>query len=155
SSQAGKDKTGLGNFGALDDFNQASFRFADVFSLTLRYSDSDINALGAPSFREGALDYGVLFLAQDGVTLAAGTPISVFTDGWTNKTLVDNYLTRWMSPFAAIGMFVFGLTGDGHDGTAQIDAVIVAQQIPEPSTLVLVAFGTLGLVCRCRGRRTQ
>ncbi|MHC4986445.1 MAG: PEP-CTERM sorting domain-containing protein, partial [Planctomycetota bacterium] len=131
-----KDKTGLGQFAATGDYQGPTFRVVDVFSLGLRYSDSDVNSGGALSLRENALDYDLFFhLAGGGIV--QGNPTTVFISGWTGTSLADNYLARWLAPEDAVGIFIFALDDNGHDGVTQIDAVIV----PEPSSLALLAAG--------------
>jgi hypothetical protein len=139
-NEVGHDHTGLGNFNHPGSFAGPGFYLADVFSLSLRYSDYDRDAAGANSLREGALDYDVVFRSAAGAE-APGIPLSIFELGWTANTNADNYLVRWLSPFEATGMFVQAHLGDNHDYLAQIDAVIVA--VPEPAsvgtTLLLAA----------------
>ncbi len=145
ANQNGHDHTGLDNFANLGSFAGPTFRTADVFSLSTRYSDFDRDG-GTLSLKEGALDYEVFFRAADG-TMAAGTAFGMFDFGWTATTNADNFLVRWVSPIAATGMFIFGKSSDGHDGNAQIDAVIVsAAAVPEPGGLVLCATGVL-VIC--------
>ena len=141
SSQVGKNKTGLGTFPATPDFAGQMFRTADVFSLGLRYSDSDVNLGGTLSQRETALDYNLFFRLMDG-TFVQGIPQQVFIGGWTGNTFADNFLARWYSPVDAVGVFIFALNNLGHDGVTQIDAVIVSA-IPEPGTLVFIIVGLL------------
>jgi hypothetical protein len=143
SSQVGKVKTGMGVFPATPDFGGNSFRTADVFSLGLRYSDSDINDLGTLSQREEGLDYNLFFRLADG-SFIPGIPTAVFVGGWTGTSFADNYLARWLSPVDAIGVFIFALNDLGNDGVAQIDAVIVsAVAVPEPSAVLLCVAGLL------------
>ena len=146
-----------GNFAgelADPDFGGATFKFADVFSTIARYSDNDVDAAGNWSPRGSALDYLVEFSA-DGTLWAAGTPISVFVDGWTVETMSDDYVARWQSPFDANLLRIRSVfTGtDGHDGNTQIDAVIVAS-VPEPAgaAAVAVLVTAAGAVRIRRGR---
>jgi len=149
-AQAGHDHTGLGNFTHPGNFAGQSFKYADVFSLSLRYSDFDRNAAGAQSLKEGALDYDVVFRAADGST-AAGVPVAAFELGWTANTNADNFLTRWLSPIDATGMFIFAHLGNDHDYTTQIDAVIVG--VPEPGSAAIFAVSLAGIAGRFRCRR--
>jgi hypothetical protein len=95
----------------------------------------------------------VLFRAADGST-APGIPVDFFANGWTDSSNADG-VVRWMSPIDSVGLFVFALAGDGHDGIAQIDAVI-ASQVPEPATGALVLIGicalAAGRIARAKGR---
>lgn len=157
ASEAGKDKTGLGAFQNVGDFAGPTFQTADVFSLSLRYSDSDITGAGGGlSLREGALDYDLFFRGADN-NLYAGIPITVFIGGWTGNSFADDYLARWVSPVPAVGVLILANLSDAdHDGTTQIDAVIVsANALPEPSTVVIMAIGVvgLGIVARREKRR--
>ncbi|MFN0012068.1 MAG: hypothetical protein ACKVS8_10535 [Phycisphaerales bacterium] len=141
SSHAGPahDHTGLGEFMPTPDF-AGTFRFADVFSLTLRYADFD--PIGDPASQllsAGALDYRMFFRDAMGNT-AEGTPILIFDLGWTANTNADNFLVRWQSPFDAVGVFAFA--DAATDGIAQFDAVIVSN-IPSPGAAAMVAAGVL------------
>lgn len=150
ADNGGKDQAGLGVFKNPGDFADRFFRRVDVFSLATRYADSDVGADGTVSLRESALDYMLYFLGADG-SVVPGDLTTDYIDGWTYNTLDDNYLARWRSPIDAVGVFIFGLTGNGHDGTVQIDAVIAAPGVPEPAALSLViAALLLGAVRRRR-----
>jgi hypothetical protein len=151
ANNGGKDKTGLGTFGARPDFAGASFRYADVFSLSTTYSDQDTNAAGGLTLIDGALDYDLFFLGLDN-QLYAGSINVVFQQGWTTNTLVDNYLARWVSPVDAKGIYILGHVGDGHDGTAQIDAILVST-VPEPATVGGLCLVLIGLMNRVRRAR--
>jgi PEP-CTERM motif len=146
ANNGGHDHTGLGVFPITPDFAGPFFNTVDVFSLSTRYSDSDINpASGNLSLREGALDYDLFFRGVDG-SLVPGIPLLDFIGGWSPNTFVDDFLARWRSPINAVGVFIFADSGNGHDRTAQIDAVIAAfVPTPEPSTLLLLAVGLLAL----------
>ena len=135
----GHKHTGLGEFDPLGAFTGRSFRLADVFSLSARYSDYD----EGPSPRETSLDYRLFFRAANG-DFDIGVPERIFSFGWTPNTNADNFLTRWRSPFDAVGVFIFAESGFGHDGITQIDAVIAAR-VFEPSTLLLLGAGLAGL----------
>jgi len=128
-------------FSVLGDYAGPFFRTVDVFSLDLRYSDQDVGPFGVSPI-EVRLDYDVLFRAADGST-APGIPVAFFELGWTDSSMADA-VVRWLSPIDAVGVFVFAHDGDGHDGIAQIDAVI-ASQVPEPATALLLLLGIAGL----------
>ena len=152
SDQTGKDKTGLGTFGALPDFAGPSFKYADIFSLTTTYSDSDVNPSGGISTREGALDYNVQFRDAAG-NVSNGMPTVVFRDGWSLPTITDNFVCRWVPTdpnFNPVGLFVIALEGTfngaTYDAAAQIDAVIVG--VPEPSAWMLAPLAAAVLVRR-------
>ncbi|MHB1156434.1 MAG: PEP-CTERM sorting domain-containing protein [Phycisphaerales bacterium] len=146
SSQVGKDKTGLGTFAATPDFAGPTFRYADVFSMGLRYSDSDVNAAGGLSLREECLDYNLFFLLPDN-SIVQGMAVSVFIGGWTGNSFADDYLARWLAPADAIGVYIYALNGDGYEGVAQIDAVIVSQ-VPEPATVIILLTICLFVIAR-------
>jgi len=78
----------------------------------------------------------------------------VFTLGWDPVATSDDFIARWVSPFpathVAIDPEVSGLFG--HDGITQIDAIKVPN-VPEPSTLILLASGLAGLVAWRRRKR--
>jgi hypothetical protein len=133
SPQAGKDKSGMGVFPAMLDFAGPNFRFVDVFSMALNYADSDYDLSGTMSHREKALDYNLLCRAADGSTIP-GVPMNSWIGGWAEGTYVDDYLARWRCDNVAVGVLIFAEDGPGHDGLAQIDAVIVA--VPEPTCLL-------------------
>jgi hypothetical protein len=142
--------TGLGNFADPGGFQGTSFRYADVFSLSLRYSDFDLDAAGELGLKEGALDYSLQFHGTNG-TLVDGIPVVDYVFGWSTSTFADNYLVRWMSPIAADGVLINGI-GDAasRDGTAQIDAIIVSQ-VPEPSLIAATWMVLTPLLARRRG----
>ncbi|MCS7032452.1 MAG: hypothetical protein NZ561_00480 [Phycisphaerae bacterium] len=153
SDQTGKDKTGLGTFNALPDYAGAFFKYADVFSLSTMYSDSDINPSGDVSTREGSLDYNVQFRDALG-NVSAGVPTVVFTDGWSLDTSVDNFVCRWVPSdpnFNPVGLFIIALEGTfngaRYDAACQIDAVVVG--IPEPAGWLLAPLAA-GLIRRRR-----
>lgn len=149
----GHDHTGLGMFPATPDFVGPSFFVVDVFSLSTRYSDGDVNAAGNLSLRESALDYDLSFLGANG-SIVAGIPLFDFIGGWTPTTFADDFLARWASPIPAVGVFVFAHNGDGHDRTVQIDAIIASPvAVPEPSTLILMGIGALCLF-QCARKRS-
>ncbi|MBX9585409.1 MAG: hypothetical protein K2X87_34310, partial [Gemmataceae bacterium] len=143
----GHDHTGMGVFGPMADFAGPSFRTADVFSPNLRYSDSDVDAAGDQSRREEALDYDLFFQDAKG-EFHPGVLRRVFIPGWSDTSTADDYLARWASPVDAVGVFILAHVGGGHDGTAQIDAVVVSQSVPAPGGLALAAAGGLALLAR-------
>ncbi len=150
--QASHLQTGLGDFDHPSDFS-GSFRYADVFSLTTRYSDFDRTSLGGDfSARNGALDYEVLFIdAQQQQHL--GILDTVFASGWTDNTTADDFLGRWRSPVDAVALLILANSSGGiYDGNTQIDAVIVGMLVPEPgvATLILLAFVMVGPSIRSR-----
>jgi PEP-CTERM motif-containing protein len=154
-SEIGHDHTGLGVFPPTPDFAGPSFRTVDVFSLAPRYADQDVNAAGNLSLREEALDYNLFFRGLDG-SIFPGNPLFDFIGGWSPLTFADDYLARWVSPLPADGVFIFAHSGDGHDGNAQIDAIIASAtvaQIPEPSTIILIGSGLAGILIFGRRRR--
>jgi len=115
--------TGLGVFPATPDFSGQTFRLLDVFSLSTRYSDFNLNAAQDNPPQESALDYDLWFRGANG-ELEHGNLIKVFEPGWNQNTNADNYLARWSSPIDATGVFIFA--GTGSDGTTQIDGIIAA-----------------------------
>lgn len=114
---------GLGQFSATPDFSGQSFRLVDVFSLSTRYSDFNLNAAQDNPTRDSALDYDLWFRGAAG-ELEHGIPVKVFAPGWNLDVNADNYLTRWQSPIDAVGVFIF--SDNSVDGTTQIDGVIAA-----------------------------
>lgn len=128
AGNTGHDHSGLGVFPSLDDYGGSFFTTIDVFSLSTRYSDSDVNAAGNKDLRETALDYSLAFRGLDDSFVTVAQPSMVFAPGWTDTTRVDDFLARWVSPVPAKGVFILAhpLGEDGHDGTTQIDAVTAA-----------------------------
>jgi hypothetical protein len=150
AAQTGHDHTGMGVFGPRPDFAGPFFRFADVFSLSLTYSDSDTNALGNLSLREGALDYDLFFVDALGRRFA-GIVDTIFEEGWSESSAADNYLARWHSPVDAVAIFISAHEGGGHDFNTQIDAVIVSiAAVPEPSPVLLLLAGIAALAFTAR-----
>jgi hypothetical protein len=146
-AQPGHDHTGLDDFNDPGDWKGNTFRYADVFSLSLLYADFDRFA-GSDDFsrQNGALDYRLYFVDMNNV-LHEGILTEIFSFGWTISTLADDYLGRWKSPVDAVGLYVLAKNKDGtFDGNVQIDAVIVANSVPEPHTLALFAAGLIGLL---------
>lgn len=150
-SQTGHDHTGLEKFGITPDFAEETFRVADVFSMTLRYADFDrFTGSNDFSLENGALDYE-LFFVNELDQLFAGILSSIFTFGWTTSTVADNYLGRWMSPVDAVGVVIYAKPKDGtYDGNVQIDAVIVSNAVPEPSTALLLLVGLVAFAFQKR-----
>jgi PEP-CTERM motif len=143
ADNGGKDKMGLGAFNN-PGYLQGKFRSIDVFSLNAHFADYDVNDAGDESFRADALDYDVNFVLPGNI-IVPGTPIAVFTEGWSESTFADDWLARWLSPADATGVLITAhrytdlVTGQSI-GNTQIDAVI-ASAIPEPTTLVLLCLG--------------
>jgi hypothetical protein len=156
-AHAGHDHTGLEDFVDLGDFTGPTFRVADIFSMSLLYADFDrLGAAGDFSRRRGALDYDVFFRDSSG-GLHAGILYTVFGFGWTASTIADDYLGRWRSPVEATGVFVLAKRKNRiFDGNVQIDAVIVSNDVPEPSTVALLAvgFAAMGLPAMRRRRKS-
>ena len=126
------DHTGMEEFDDPPDYvelhDNKPFRYVDVFSLNVRYSDADVDAGGAPSSRERALDYEIFY--KDGA--GAMQPMRlrrIFNPGWSTWSRAENFLARWFVPNEAgtTTVYVKSLSSDGHDMTAQIDAVIAAR----------------------------
>jgi len=126
---------------SLPDFTGPTFRFVDVFSLDAIFSDADVTQFGISSF-QAPLDYAVFFRATDG-SIVRGAPVEIFSQGFTTSAASDG-VVRWASPVDAVGVLVRALESDGHDGIAQIDAVIVSA-VPEPGATALAALGLTGL----------
>jgi hypothetical protein len=157
ADNGGKSKTGLGTFNN-PGYHQGTFRYADVFSIVARYADYDVNNTGDDSLRASALDYDVTFVLPGNV-LVPGVPVTVFTEGWSDQSVADDWLARWQSPSDAIGVLVTAhrytdLVNGENIGNAQIDAVIVSSEVPEPGTLSLFALGCLAAIAR-QGRQRR
>src|SRR5262249_802671 len=146
ADNGGKDKTGLGVFNNPGAWN-GTFSYVDVFSLNAIFGDYDVNNNGDSSFRAANLDYDVTFVLPND-TLLAGTPIMVFTEGWSEDTFADDWLARWSSPSPAKGVLVTAhkyldiVTGQ-FIGNTQIDAVIASNFIPEPAAASLLLLSLL------------
>lgn len=152
ADNGGKDKTGLGAFNNPGFYQGAAFRYADIFSISARFGDYDVNDAGLRSLRADSLDYDVRFVTTDN-QIVNGVPVAVYTEGWTDNSFADDYLARWMSPADAIGVLITAhrytdlLTGAAI-GNTHIDAVIVSSVIPEPGALA--AIGALAALARRR-----
>jgi hypothetical protein len=137
----------------LDAFAGNTFKYADVVSVVGRYVDMDVDAAGNWSRRSSSLDY-LLEFSADGSNWLAGIPVAVYTDGWTNAANSEDFLARWESPVDAIMLRIRSVfTGvSGHDGNAQIDAVIVSN-VPEPLSATGITAAGLLLLKRPVPRR--
>lgn len=141
---------------AMPMYTQDTFHFVDVCSVIARYADND--TFGGPnssrSLRESSLDYMVRF-SFDGANYFDGVATDVFVWGWTIQSAADDYLARWAVPLGDLPngakfIRIQALRTDGHDGSAQIDAVI-AGFIPTPGAGALLALaGVLVLWTRRR-----
>ena len=141
------------------DCTGSSFKVADVFSIISGGEDSDV-----PAPREAALDYDLWFVsipAGGGPAVSVhGVVVTVFVPGWTLVTGIDDYVARWVpAPGIAIPLGGFNAIAIdphgsdlGHDEITEIDAIKVAFEIPEPTTLTLLVMG--GLLLARRGRWT-
>jgi hypothetical protein len=157
AGNGGKDKTGLGVFNNPVAW-AGTFSFVDVFSLNAIFGDYDVNNSGDTSFRAANLDYDVTFVLPND-TLVAGTPVAVYSEGWSEDTFTDDWLARWMSPSPAKGVLVtahkyFDIVTNQFIGNTQIDAVIAANFVPEPGTVSLLLLSALliGPIRRARIR---
>ena len=142
-----------GGWGELDlgGFTMEFFNVVDVISQIARYTDMDVDAGGNWSARESSLDY-ILGFSVDGQVWQDGVVQKVFIKGWTEASDADNYVARWTTDIEAKYVRILALTGDGHDGNTQIDA-IVAGVIPAPASLSMGLLGMVMVICR-RGRRS-
>jgi hypothetical protein len=87
--------------------------------------------------------------------------VNVFTKGWTNASVADDFLARWVSPIDARFVRIQAVPGpinNPHDRNVQIDAIIasmnVATYIPEPNTFALLLVGVAAVAARRVRRRT-
>lgn len=145
----GKD---FGTWGTLNlpSFTGPYFRYVDVVSNIARYADMDVGDDNEWSERESALDYYLEFSA-DGTNWLNGTPIQVFTQGWTAGSDAENFIARWLSPVNAVSVRIGALSTFGADGNTQIDALIAF--VPEPSGGLLAILAAVVLAgCRKRVR---
>jgi hypothetical protein len=112
------------------NYTGAWFNVVDVLSNIARYSDNDVStATGNWSAGNSALDYIVEF-SETGEfgTWQEGTLVDAFIDGWTDQSTADDMVARWAAPAGMMAQFVeiSAIPKDmfGHDGNAQIDAII-------------------------------
>ncbi|MDC0935735.1 PEP-CTERM sorting domain-containing protein [Pirellulales bacterium] len=129
-------------------YDGSSFNAIDVFSNINRYADNDFTpgadgrdgADPEPIRRAKALDYGVPEFSLDGIDWEDGALVNVFKPGWTNAATSDNYVARWTTDLEAQFVRIARIpvaNDDGHDGNAQIDAIMAVQNQPvvlEPVT---------------------
>lgn len=132
-------------------YDGSSFNAVDVFSNINRYADNDFTpgvagrdgADPEPIRRAKALDYAVPEFSEDGIDWEDGKLTNVFKPGWTNAATSDNYVARWSTDLDAQFVRIARIpiaNNDGHDGNAQIDAVMAVQNQPvvlEPTTFNL------------------
>jgi hypothetical protein len=85
--------------------------------------------------------------------------VNVFSKGWTNASVADDFVARWVSPIPATLVRIQAVPGPigPHDRNVQIDAIIasvnVATYIPEPNTFALLLVGAAAVAARCFRRR--
>lgn len=129
-------------------YDASSFKVVDVFSNINRYADNDytpgadnVDSPSAEAVRKAkALDYATPEFSEDGIDWEKGELVDVFKPGWTSAATSDNYVARWKTDLDAQFVRIARIpiaNIDGHDGNAQIDAVMAASELPavlEPST---------------------
>ncbi len=129
------------------------FDTVDVFSIISIGEDSDVDAAGAFSPRDAALDYQVDFVNTVTGAFSPGTPVIAWVPGWTGASGSDDWVARWVA--AEPGLYnVVAIEppfGFGHDEIVEIDAIKAV--IPEPSSLLLAAIGLLSLIGYGRRRK--
>lgn len=138
------------------------FRTIDIVSQIARYADMDIKGNNW-SRRESALDFRggndslLPEFSVNGIDWVSGLLINVFTLGWTQASLAEDFVSRWRSPVEARFVRLKALTTNGHDGNAQIDAIIASRvlvnTVPAPATALLVGLVWLALLPIGRRRR--
>jgi hypothetical protein len=141
------------NLGA---FQGDFFRIVDIVTNVNLYADNDINTTtGAVSDRSKALDYHVPEFSANGTDWFPGTLVSVFQQGWTPISNIENYVARWQTDLNATFLRISGVGSGivGHDGNTHIDAIIA--RVPEPCGFVLALVALLGSTSSSRRRRNQ
>jgi len=130
-----------------DAFNGPSFRIVDIVSQIARYSDMDVDPITKNwSERESALDFEIPKFSADGVNWVDGILHRVFSEGWTEKSDAENYVSRWISPVEAKYARIIAQDDQddaNHDGNAQLDALIAARG-PFRNGLNKTVFGVQG-----------
>ena len=128
-----------------DDFTLTHFNAVDVFSVISPGEDFDVDALGALSARDAALDYDLWFVDLTTATSTPGIPVIAWVPGWTGATGTDDWVARWVPSLAGFwnAVAIDPPFGFGHDQITEIDAIKAI--IPEPSTVILAAMGLIGL----------
>jgi hypothetical protein len=127
------------------------FDTVDVFSVISDGEDADV---GGP--REMALDYELAFCNSVTGASSVGTPVIVWTPGWTPLTPTDDYVARWTAatPGFYDSVAIEPASGSGHDEITEIDAIKVVQILEVPAlsewgltlaALLLVAMAAGGL----------
>jgi hypothetical protein len=146
-----------GDLGELDlgGFDGAFFNRIDIVSNANRYADNDAELLAAAvSPREKALDFLTPQFSADGEAWVDGVLDKIFIRGWTEKTNIENYVSRWSTDIRAKYVRLQAAMGNGYDGNTQIDAIIAFNHaIPEPPAwaMGMLAVGTLAWSRRLKG----
>jgi hypothetical protein len=154
---------------ALPDYAGPSFAGVDVFSVIANPVDptglvTDPFGLvsdGDAGPRNAALDYDLVFADATTGAVVPGVPVTVFVPGWNLGAVADDYVARWIpAPGAPVGfvpthVLIDPVGADAfHDEVAQIDAVAAFSEIPEPTSLAIVAVGAIAGSLFVRRRRT-
>jgi hypothetical protein len=103
-----------------------------------------------------ALDYELAFCNSVTGASSVGTPVIVWTPGWTPLTPTDDYVARWTAatPGFYDSVAIEPASGSGHDEITEIDAIKVVQILEVPAlsewgltlaALLLVAMAAGGL----------
>jgi hypothetical protein len=109
-------------------FGQEWFNTVDVVSQIARFADMDVGANLEWSLEASAKDY-VLEFSDTGEfgSWRFGAIDRVFDDGWTTRSIADNYVVRWKAPAGMNARFARISGSTAGDSNTQIDALIAAR----------------------------
>jgi hypothetical protein len=93
--------------------------------------------------------------SNDLVNWFQGSWTDSWTDGYNAAAIYDDYTSRWAfgDAYRYVGIVAGNGEVDYYSGDAEIDAVGVAQPVPEPKSLLLIGASLIGIGAVFAGKR--